>query len=423
MLKSIDILIGLSVIMLVVSMAVTLITQAITNLLQSRGRHLRRGITDLLEQLHPGMTQAFASSIAEMVLMHPLIRVSQRQLGTVVHREELTKLLMQLAAHPEPTTGNSSFRDPSSPAVTGSLKERALEALRKLLRESGIEGPAKTSGSLKEKILEVLRKLLRENGIEDPAKEKGPLREKSLEVLRKLLKENGIEDPAKTLENVRALALQLEKSNPELANNVRQNLAILHEASSQFVAKMNAGFDPIIDRVAERFTFSTRIVTFFSALLVAVALQLDTVSLVNRLAMDDTLRSALVQQALASQANGSQQDPGSNPGAAKSKEYSALLAKTGLISLPSNLGDWRTHWAEVNLSGVVISTLLLSLGAPFWYNALSNLLRLRSVLAKKDDEQRSERQSFQAPVNTPAGPASAAPPALVGERGDPVAVG
>jgi hypothetical protein len=422
MLKSVDILIGLAVIMLVVSMAVTLITQAITNLLQSRGRHLRRGITDLLEQLHPGMTQAFASSIAEMVLTHPLIRVSQRQLGTVVHREELTKLLMQLAAHPEPTTGNSSFRDPSSPAVTGSLKERALEALRKLLRESGIEGPAKTSGSLKEKILEVLRKLLRENGIEDPAKETGRLREKSLEVLRKLLKENGIDDPAKTLENVRALALQLEKSNPELANNVRQNLAILHEASSQFVAKMNAGFDPIIDRVAERFTFSTRIVTFFSALLVAVALQLDTVSLVNRLAMDDTLRNALVQQVLASQANGSRQDPGNNPDA-ESKEYSALLAKTGLISLPSNLGDWRNHWAEVNLSGVVISTLLLSLGAPFWYNALSNLLRLRSVLAKKDDEQRSERQSFQAPVNTPAGPASAAPPALVGERGDPVAVG
>jgi hypothetical protein len=391
MFKSIDILIGLAVIMLVVSMAVTLITQAITNLLQSRGRHLLRGITDLLEQLHPGMTQELASCIAGMVLKHPLIRGSQRQYGTVVHREELTKLLMHLASHPEPQKANGPPLGPDS------VREKV---------------------SLKEKIFEVLRNLIKHGGIEEPAK-----RTESLAALRQLLKENGIEDPAKTLENVRALALQLEKSNPELANNARHNLAILHEASSQFVAKMNAWFDPIIDRVAERFTFSTRIVTFFSALLVAVVLQLDTVSLVNRLAMDDTLRNAFVQQALASQANGRQETLGSNPDAAKSKEYYAFLAKTGLISLPSNFEDWSNHWAEVNFSGVLISTLLLSLGAPFWYSALSNLLRLRSVLANKDDVQRSERQSFQAAAGTPASPASAAPPALVGERGDPVAVG
>ena len=423
MLKSVDILIGLSVIMLVVSMAVTMITQAITTLLQSRGRHLLRGITDLLEQLHPYMTQELASCIAEMVLTHPLIRGSKRQYGTVVHREELTKLLLQLAAHPESPTLSSSLQDSSSAPVIGSLKKAALEVLKKLLRESNSEALAKRSGSLKEKILAILRKLLGENGNEDPAKETGRLSEKSLEVLRKLLKENGIDDPAKTLENVRALALQLEKSNPELANNARQNLAILHEASSQFVAKMNAWFDPIIDRVAERFTFSTRIVTFFSASLVAVVLQLDTVSLVNRLAMDDNLRNAFVEQALASQPGGGQQKVGSSPDAAKSKEYYAFLAKTGLISLPSNFGDWRGHWADVNLSSVLISALLLSLGAPFWYSALSNLLRLRSVLANKDDAQRSERQSSQATSGTSASRISAAPATLVGERGDPVAVG
>jgi hypothetical protein len=253
--------------------------------------------------------------------------------------------------------------------------------------------------------------------------ETSSLKKKSLEVLRKLLKENGIEDPAKTLENVRTLAMQLEKSNPELANNVRQNLAILNEASSQFVAKMNAWFDPVIDRVAERFTFSTRIVTFFSALLVAVALQLDTVTLVNRLAMDDTLRKAFVQQALASQANGSGQNPGSSPDEAMSKEYYAFLAKTGLISLPNNFKDWGNHWAEVNLTGVLISTLLLSLGAPFWYNTLNDLLRLRSLLANKDDVQRAERQSSQTTAGTPASPTSATPPGLAAERAGPTGVG
>ena len=40
---------------------------------------------------------------------------------------------------------------------------------------------------------------------------------------------------------------------------------------------------------------------------------------------------------------------------------------------------------------MLVTALLLSLGAPFWYSALGRLLQLRSVLASKDDKQRSER--------------------------------
>jgi hypothetical protein len=42
---------------------------------------------------------------------------------------------------------------------------------------------------------------------------------------------------------------------------------------------------------------------------------------------------------------------------------------------------------------VLLSAVLLSFGAPFWYNALKNLLQLRSILAQKDDQQRSQRQN------------------------------
>ena len=41
---------------------------------------------------------------------------------------------------------------------------------------------------------------------------------------------------------------------------------------------------------------------------------------------------------------------------------------------------------------MLVTALLLSLGAPFWYSTLSKLLQLRSVLADKDDQQRSDRQ-------------------------------
>ena len=53
--------------------------------------------------------------------------------------------------------------------------------------------------------------------------------------------------------------------------------------------------------------------------------------------------------------------------------------------------------------GVLITALLLSLGAPFWYGALGKLLQLRSVLAVKDDAQRLDRQLNEPPPKPPAG--------------------
>src|SRR5215831_16585515 len=89
MLKTIDIFIGLSLVMLLVSMIVTVITQVVTNVLNSRGKHLMKGVADILSQLHPDFTQQIAEEISTKVLTHPL--VSDGKLAGVIHREELTK--------------------------------------------------------------------------------------------------------------------------------------------------------------------------------------------------------------------------------------------------------------------------------------------------------------------------------------------
>jgi hypothetical protein len=41
----------------------------------------------------------------------------------------------------------------------------------------------------------------------------------------------------------------------------------------------------------------------------------------------------------------------------------------------------------------VLSAMLLSLGAPFWYNALKDLVGLRPLLARKEQAHRERRQS------------------------------
>jgi hypothetical protein len=381
MLKSVDILIGLSLVMLVVSMAVTLMTQALVSIRQSRGRHLMRGLSDLLEQLHPGITADIAKELSEAVLKHPLIRGSEKRLGSVIRREELTKLLLGFAAigQPSPETG-ATFPEPDKP--------------EDILRMVGTR-----------------------------------LSQGAQTALLRALTDNGIRDPKQTLANVRMLALQLERTNPELATTARHNLAIMHEASSDFVAKLNGWFDQTMDRVSERFTFSTRVLTFISAAIVACALQLDTVALVNRLSMDDNMRNALVQEAVAlkdrqdAAPTAAPEPPAQNPEerAKMIRDYYEVMAQAGVLRVPGR--TWLSDWKDVSFPGLVISTLLLSLGAPFWYNALNRLLQLRSALARKDDIDRKDRESTMSSVATPVGPAQAQPAVLAGERGDLAAMG
>jgi len=367
MLKSIDILLGLSVVMLMVSLVVTVLTQAITNLMQSRGKNLRDGIAGLLRQIHRDLPPEVSREIAEAILTHPLIKSAGSRFGTVIHREELTALLLELA--------------------------------------SG-DGPHQLADTAKAHLCT-------------------------------LLKENGIEDPSKTLAGVRSLALMLEEAHPELSNNERHAMAFLQEAQSRFLAKVNGWFDQTIDRVADRFTNSTRIVTFAGSLAVALLLQLDTAALVNRLSADPALRQALVQEAMKAN-EGVERPPAAQAptGTAnllpslspQDRENLQTLSKFDIIEIPTSISDWGSRWKggvwPMKLLGIILTALLLSLGAPFWYNALKNLIRLRSLIAQKDDDQRQSRQTnTSAPAGSGAGPAPSVPPLIMGERGDLASVG
>ena len=394
MLASIDILVGLSLVMLVASLATMLVTQALIAATRRRGHHLLCGLTDLLAQLHPGMTPPNATTIAAAVLKHPLIRGSERRLATVIKREEFIKLLFELG---------------SSPPAAGAATPHLPDTARKVLEDA--------------------------------------------------LRDNGVADPAQALSNVRMLALELERTHPELATSARQTIALTQEARSQFVAKVNAWFDQTMDRVTERFTVSTRAFTFISAVAVVAVTQLDAASVINRLAMDDSMRQAFVAEAVrldataardaTRQAAASSEPPTTTAPLQTSATTEAVqtpsgsvapvsdvdrqrlfgvMREAGLLQIPRTVNEWVNGWSKVSPGGVVLSVLLLSLGAPFWFNALSSLLRLRSVVAQKDDTDRTQRQLDTSRPGTPgAGGAAAADAAalsaVAGERGDLAAIG
>jgi hypothetical protein len=416
MLRTLDILIGVATVMLLFSMAVTIITQFVAAVMQSRGKNLQEGLAGLLQQIDPKMKAEIASKIATVVLKHPLVAGPGGKLGEIVQREEFTPLLLGLAAGESAAT---------------------------------LEDDAKTA-------------------------------------LLQLLKNNGISDPGATLKNIRAAALQLEVARPELANDIRHGMAILQEAKSEFVGKVHGWFDQTIDRVGARFTLTARMVTFIAALLVAITVQLDTFALIDRLSVDEQFRASMQKNAdtLMAQAAKAQQapdnaatptptpsptpngadaqapspkpsptstpspaptaTPASSPAATGSPagppaptssptptatesiqlEYYNLLSTAGLVTLPGQHWCERMNWGKI--PGILLSALLLSLGAPFWYGRLQDLLRLRSALAQKDDQQRTIRQTTQSPG--PADDSSGKPDPVVlvamqGEQGDTNAVG
>ncbi|HXA04590.1 MAG TPA: hypothetical protein VNY30_07120 [Bryobacteraceae bacterium] len=279
MLKSLDVLIGFSIIMLLVSAAVTVLTQVITGAFGWRGRHLVRGVVTILNQIDPKITPFCLRQIAVAALRHPLIARAEGRLGTVIQREELTRVLLELAAGKEP--GGKS------------LDEYARATLKRVLET------------------------------------------------------NGIANPAEVLDNIHLLALKLEALRPELPSPVRHTIAVVTEAPSQFAARLHTSFDETMDRVTQRFARHARLVAGAIALLVAAGLQLDAFELLRRLASDSATAYAILPQT----------------------------------------------WTRTRLPGITLSAMLLSLGAPFWYNALKDLVGLRPILARKEQAHREQRQS------------------------------
>jgi hypothetical protein len=335
MLKTLDVVIGTITVLLLFSMGVTVITQVISTALQNRGKHLLDGLTSLLSQLGI-QKQIWAKQIALALLEHPLVAETGGRLGTVLHREEFIKLLLDLAS------GNGA----------GSLPEDARAALLSALKMGGIA------------------------------------------------------DPGAALNNIWAMAGQIEATNPELANHVRDGLAIAHEAASNFVVRTNFWFDSTIDRVNHRFANSTRWVTIAVALGITLCVQLDVLAVVNRLNADDQVRAFATRAGNELAANGDISKP--------AVEY-GLLNNAGLVTIP-DATNWVVRIKDVRRwPGMALSVLLLSLGAPFWYNILKDMLGLRSQLARNDSAQRQQRQNGQI---DPDGNTLASPDWIHGERGN-----
>jgi len=163
-------------------------------------------------------------------------------------------------------------------------------------------------------------------------------------------------------------------------------------------AHIEAWYDSAMDRVSGWYKRSTQWIIFVIGLVLAILLNVNTMTIVKHLYLDKAARQALVARAQAAV-----NDPNS-----ASKNYSEI--KTELNSLPLPIG-WSRHpehpehpepttWKErgESASGWLLTAVAASLGAPFWFDLLNKVMVVRSTVKphQKSPEEASEDRQTRA---------------------------
>jgi hypothetical protein len=132
-------------------------------------------------------------------------------------------------------------------------------------------------------------------------------------------------------------------------------------------------FDATMDRVSGWYKRKTQIVICVLSLLVTIGLNVNTVNIADRLIHDDSVRAALVQRAVDSAKPGD--DLSTTAGKIEGvKELGIPIGEP--IDLSDHLGRTLLGW--------LLTFIALSLGAPFWFDALSKLAGLRNAGGKPE---------------------------------------
>jgi hypothetical protein len=333
LLTYLDILIGFVLVMLLASAVVTVLSQWLLNLRNYRAMVLKEGLKRLLIQVDGALTH-HAEEIARRVLLHPLI----------------------------------AGQDWRGEAREGAVVQRE-ELVRVLLElatgKTTLDGPA----------LAALRTAF---GV----------------------KETDGDAPKSWLDAIQARTMQLEVERPGAARHVLQARAIVENASTPFVSGLMSWFDETSGRMTQYFAQRARAYTIFLSTLVALALPLDAIDLLRRLSLDETLRSRLAEAAQKME-EAQRTDLRTPASPADAAEVQRLHSDLESLAIVPKGGVWtfvqQGGWKRLGnaMPGILLSICLMSFGAPFWFETLKHLLKLRPALAQKEETDRQERMETQ----------------------------
>jgi len=186
-------------------------------------------------------------------------------------------------------------------------------------------------------------------------------------------------------------------------SNIRDVLLTSATHAGDNVTKLrddiSAWFDDAMDRLSGVYKRYMQWLSLAIGLLLAIGLNADTISVVNSLWGDATLRAGLVQLADKATADNASLDTLSQT----LRRLPAIEAnlRPFPVGWPALMGHtdetWQTSLAALaaKIVGLLITGLAISLGAPFWFDLLSKFMNVRAT-GNKPDKAPAEPQVIPA---------------------------
>ncbi len=180
-----------------------------------------------------------------------------------------------------------------------------------------------------------------------------------------------------------AALASIRSSHPEL----ERSLGLLWQDAgfevAAFRASLEKWFDDGMERVSGWYKKRAQLFSVVLGVAIAFGLNVDTLAVAKALWNDDTLRSAVVKQAAAF----AQEQPGADAGARvkKLEELSLPIGWTWTDATPEDRSDYPQAIKDfpdagplAKAVGLLLTAIAISLGAPFWFDLLSKVARIRT---------------------------------------------
>ncbi|MGI4873126.1 MAG: hypothetical protein ACRYFX_18355 [Janthinobacterium lividum] len=222
--------------------------------------------------------------------------------------------------------------------------------------------------------------------------------------------------PGISLESIRANVGNLQ--NPAVQRVVLTALDSAQGDLNKVQSYLQDWYNSSMDQISGWYKSSSQWVIFWVALVVAITLNINTITITDYLSHNDVARAALVARAQATV---------KNSGAVTADYYQA---KSALDSLALPIG-WSNGWGAPRqhvraaaqgfeywndllapVAGWLITALAAMLGAPFWFDVLNKIMIIRSTVKpheKSPEEASDDRQLPPAQPGPPATPAGSLP--------------
>ena len=170
---------------------------------------------------------------------------------------------------------------------------------------------------------------------------------------------------------------------------------------------IEAWFKEYMDRVEGWYKRKTQVIVLVLGLALAAMLNADTLTLAEALSSDAALRNTIVEAAVKEIGSSTPNQPSDDATVAQVvtlwEKLDQLNLPLGWVAADANKQDLREvpsdpmGWAD-KILGLLITGLLISLGAPFWFDLLQRLVNVRAAgLSPQEAEAKSNKDKSSWP--------------------------